>query len=137
MKKIFVVLVLAASFAGCKKEDAPGLVTNPAQIVSGKYAMTYYKEGPLEINLPSQGYSGEFVSTRIDDNHIDLVITLKDPTESETIEVGTLELKSASNTSNTFSLIQDGTDYGTITATEIMMKDTSPDGTVTEIRGKR
>lgn len=130
-----VSATLILSLNGCQKKDE---VLNPDFTVglTGTYPINYYSEGTQSINLPSGGISGKFEVSRIDMTHITMKMTLiYGPNDTDVENLENLELKRIAE--NTFSVQEGTSSYGKITPTDIALKDTAPNGTVTEIKAKR
>jgi hypothetical protein len=133
LKKLIIFLVLTA-FWNCQNRDSPNIEF--AQGVTGKYQITSFKRGSQFISMPSNGISGEFTSNRFDATNISLSYMIKDQFGTGTIDLAIFELKPTSKNA-IYSLNLDIGTYGTISANEIMFKDTAADGTDIEIRAVR
>jgi hypothetical protein len=138
MKKILPLLFVSIVWlSGCKKEDE--IDPNFADSITGRYALTYYREGMVSINLPTAtGISGYFDVARVDNTHIDLSLTLTyTTTDTETDKLSELELRNDTGTAGTFSIYYNSQKLGTISSTDVLLGLTDSNGEVSEIRAKR
>lgn len=134
MKHILLAIAFVGLLSCSKKEEI-----NPDFTVDlvGTYTLSYVKEGSQEANLPSNGVSGNFKTTKVDDTHLNLVFTYQLGTTSKPIieQLGSVELKRTGT--KQFDVYLQNEKHGTITPSDISLYDTSLDGTYTEFRGKR
>jgi len=140
-KSLFLVMLSLVWLSGCKK-DEDVIDPNFAASVSGRYPLTFFREGSQSINLPVNGISGYLETTRIDNTHINMKLSLTvgpDAADTSVDDLGSVELLSDSGNRGTFNLraAQFGYNVGTISATDVTIRDTATDGTEIEIRGKR
>lgn len=135
MTKALLSITLIASLISCSKKEE----INPDFTIDlvGTYTLSYVKEGSQEANLPSNGVSGNFKTTKVDDTHLNLVFTYQLGATSKPIveQLGSVELKRTGN--KQFDVFLQSEKHGTITPSSISLYDTSLDGTYTEFRGKK
>ncbi len=135
MTKALLSIALITSLLSCSKKEE----INPDFTVDlvGTYTLSYVKEGSQEANLPSNGVSGNFKTTKADETHLNLVFTYQLGATSKPIveQLGSVELKRTGN--KQFDVYLQSAKHGTISPSDISLYDTSLDGTYTEFRGKK
>lgn len=135
MRNLILIITLFTFAIGCKK-DSDTIAMNPDLTVglTGIYPLTLYREGSQSINLPSNGVSGQFEMTRIDMTHLRGRLTITDMGITEEYSTNEFELK---RNAARFDISVDGQSVGSMSATDIDVTATSPDGTVNQIKAKR
>ena len=138
MKAIIFFLLAATLLIGCKKSDEV-VALNPDLTVglTGIYPLTYYREGPIFINLPTNGVSGQVEVTRIDLTHIEVKLTMTEAGVSQLYSTNEFELSRDSGNPDQYTVSTAGKNVGTISTTYIDVSTSSPDGTVTQVKAKR
>ncbi len=130
-----VPFILLVALAGCHREESP----NPDLTVglTGAYPVTDFKDEVFGVAIPSTTYSARFDISKVDLTHIHVKWTHNFSGKAMTGDIADFELKRDPTNKDLYALSKTGQDYGTITATEINVKDTSNPLNVTEIRASR
>lgn len=139
LTKAIILFLLAGTFlTGCKKSDEV-VALNPDLTVglTGTYPLTYYREGPIFINLPANGVSGQVNVTKIDLTHIEVKLTMTEAGVSQLYGTNEFELSRDSGNPDQYTASTAGKNVGTISPTYIDVSTSSADGTVTQIKAKR
>lgn len=135
MRYLLLIAVLF-SLLSCGKDEEP---LNPdfTAGLTGVYPLTLYREGAQSFVLPANGVSGQFDAVKIDQTHIRLKLTITDAGVPEEYSNEAFELRRDAANSKLFRVFYGTQDVGIMSASEIDVNDTSPDGTIFQVKAKR
>ncbi|GAB3643248.1 hypothetical protein [Spirosoma arcticum] len=137
-KAIALSLLAATLLISCKKSDEV-VALNPDLTIglTGTYPLTYYREGPIFSNLPTNGVSGQIDVTKVDLTHIEVKLTMTEAGVSQLYSTNDFELSRDSGNPDQYTVSTAGKNVGIISPTYIDVSTSSPDGTVTQVKAKR
>lgn len=134
---IYVLLTITAGLiVGCKKEE-PALNPDLTAGLTGVYPLTSYTQGTQTVNLPSNGNSGLFTMTRIDDTHLSAKLTLTELGKTYDASTNTFTLARDAGDASLYNITVMGTTAGNMTASKVYVFARSADGTLTTINAAR